>query len=354
MNSEKNILSFNLPYNQSSHYWLAVLNVNEYFSGDNSALYERMAEYGMQKIQDSDNVYCICLPNQWEENWKQCYQLIREYDVTGLVEVSLLPGDQQPALADFIYTRKSLAAIENIAQSLWLGRAMLGDAVICYMQPVMDRRNKIFGYESFARIETPEMPIRGDSIIEASRNLNAEYMLDRYLHLKAISTFVEGNLEGFLFINLISGFIHRPEKYLEGLADSARTHGMVAKHIALDFTHSEIPKDTSQLQSILSYCRSQGYLLSLDDISSPTIAGKILEVVKPDFVKLDIKLVREAGHYETQTIIRDLVKMAHKTGATVIAEGVETQEIHEVLLGADVDLFQGYLFSPPKAVVKTK
>ena len=36
--------------------------------------------------------------------------------------------------------------------------------------------------------------------------------------------------------------------------------------------------------------------------------------------------------------------------ATVIAEGVETQEIHQALQLLGVDLFQGFLFSPPVPV----
>jgi EAL domain-containing protein (putative c-di-GMP-specific phosphodiesterase class I) len=222
------------------------------------------------------------------------------------------------------------------------------------MQPVLDKRGKIFGYEAFARMETNEKPIGGGQIIEAGRHLNAEYMLDRYLHLKAIRTFISSDLGGFLFINLIPGFIHRPEKYLEGLTEAAKFNGMPSKQIVLDFTKSETPRDISHLKAIFDYCRSHGYLLSLDDISSVAMAKKILETVKPDFIKLDIELVRSCMSENNQRTISELVSIAHTSGATLIAEGVENAETHNELLKTGVDLFQGYFFSPPVAVSQLK
>jgi EAL domain-containing protein (putative c-di-GMP-specific phosphodiesterase class I) len=40
----------------------------------------------------------------------------------------------------------------------------------------------------------------------------------------------------------------------------------------------------------------------------------------------------------------------HAIGATVIGEGIETEEVHQALRALGVDLFQGYLFSPPMPV----
>lgn len=39
--------------------------------------------------------------------------------------------------------------------------------------------------------------------------------------------------------------------------------------------------------------------------------------------------------------------MAHKLGIKVIAEGIETEELRQILLVAGCDFGQGYLFSKP-------
>ena len=351
MHLEKAPLSFNLPYNQSSYYWLAVFTKFENISSDNQMLDNALLAYGMKEIR---GIYMLKIAQPWQNEWQKIHEIIERYDITGNVEVALIASEIEPDLQEFEFKRKKTEELNKVAESLWLGNAMLADDIVCYMQPVLDKRNKVFGYEAFARIETGEKTVGGGKIIEASRNLNAEYMLDRYLHLKAISTFISSDLDGFLFINLIPGFIHRPEKYLEGLSDSAKYNGMPSKQIVLDFTRSEIPRDISHLKAILEYCRSQGYLLSLDDISSIPVTKKILETVKPDFIKLDITLVKNATGAQEQRTISDLVAIAHSAGATIIAEGVETEEVHNELLKTGVDLFQGYLFSPPVAVSTLK
>ena len=346
MNAEKVPFSFNLPYNQPNNYWLAL------FLTDNAQAFEKeLYNLGLSK---QDNAYIAKLDKSWSDNWCIISKIIKKYNLQNKTEVALVAGEKQPEVSEFSFGRKSPEILDRIADNLWLGQALIDDRVICYMQPVIDKRNKVFGYEAFARIETSEGIIGGGKIIAASRDLNAEYMLDRYLHLKAIKSFILSDLEGFLFINLLSGFIHRPEKYLEGLADYAKYNGMPAKQLVLDFTRSEISADINQLKSISDYTHQKGYSFSLDDISSVAVAKRIFETVRPDFIKLDIKLVKNSLIAKEQAIINELVEIAHSFGITVLAEGVETEEVHNELLRYGVDLFQGYYFSPPMPLSQLK
>lgn len=350
MTSEKtSATAFNLPYNQSSHYWLAVFTPAE-----SDALRAALLAAGMKPLSWRMSMYMQRISGPWLAAWKSVYQMLQAHDMQTAAEVALIPGDEEPGWEELNFARKPAATLDAVAESLWLGQAMTDDRLVCYMQPVLDKRGKVFGYESFARVEAEGGVIGGGKIIAASRSLNVEYVLDRHLHVKAITSFISSDLEGFLFINFVPGFIHRPEKYLEGLTDTAKFHGMPAKQLVLDFTHSELSRDPAHVKSIFDYCRSKGYSLSLDDISSVPLAKKILDTIHPDFIKLDVKLVGEIGEATQQRIIGELVTLAHGAGATVLAEGVETQAIHDELLKAGVDLFQGYLFSPPVAVSALK
>jgi EAL domain-containing protein (putative c-di-GMP-specific phosphodiesterase class I) len=349
MTAEKSHSAFHLPYNQSPHFWLAVFS-----AGPHKALEAALVSVGMKIVPSSDYTYVMHVPSPWDVVWKKVRDILDQHDALDKVQVALVPSIQEPTQQEFTFSRKPPVALDALAGSLWLGQAMIDDKLVCYMQPVLDKRGKVFGYEAFARVETDKDPIGGGKIIKASRDLNAEYVLDRHLHVKAITSFISSDLEGFLFINLVPGFIHRPEKYLEGLTDSARFHGMPSKQIVLDFTQTESPHDIMHLKAIFDFCRSKGYSLSLDDIASVSMAKKILETIRPDFIKLDIDLVRTATGATEQRTISELVGLAHTSGATVLAEGVETEVIHNELLKAGVDLFQGYLFSPPVAVSALK
>ena len=346
MTVEKVPFAFNLPYNQPSSYWLAIFS-----NSDNQFFHKELSNLGINKL---GAVYTTKLDKSWSNGWQNISSIIKKHNLQNEIEVALIASDKQPDANEFLFIKKSPDSMDKIVDSLWLGQAIIDDSIICYMQPVIDKRNKVFGYEAFARIETSEGVIGGGKIIAASRDLNAEYLLDRYLHLKAIKSFISSDLEGFLFINLLPGFIHRPEKYLEGLADYAKYNGMPAKQLVLDFTRSEISSDINQLKAIFEYANQKGYSFSLDDISSVAVAKRIFEAIHPDFIKLDINLVKTALVAKEQSTINELVAIAHSFGVTVLAEGVESKEIHNELLKSGVDLFQGYYFSPPMAISQLK
>jgi EAL domain-containing protein (putative c-di-GMP-specific phosphodiesterase class I) len=349
MITDKTHTAFNLPYNQSPYYWLAV-----FAPAGNEPLRAVLDAQGLKPTPLRPSVYTIRLSHPWDGAWKALSALIAQHDPDSHTEAALVAGEQEPGMEETDFARKPKAMLDGLADSLWLGDAMIEDRLVCYMQPVLDKRGKVFGYEAFARVETEKGVIGGGRILEASKGLNVEYILDRHLHVKAITSFISSDLEGFLFINFVPGFIHRPEKYLEGLADAVKFHGMPAKQLVLDFTHSELPRDPLHLKSIFEYCRTKGYSLALDDISSVAVAKKILDSIRPDFIKLDISLVRDAQGVTQQGIIGELVALAHAAGATILAEGVETEAVHKELLKAGVELFQGYLFSPPVPIAAIK
>ena len=64
--------------------------------------------------------------------------------------------------------------------------------------------------------------------------------------------------------------------YLEGLSETAKGFGIVAKHIVLDFTKSETPRDIAHMRNVCEYGRSRGYSIALDDIASVENAKKLL------------------------------------------------------------------------------
>jgi EAL domain-containing protein (putative c-di-GMP-specific phosphodiesterase class I) len=74
----------------------------------------------------------------------------------------------------------------------------------------------------------------------------------------------------------------------------------------------------------------------------------LLAQLEPDFVKLDIELVRGvrmAGR--TARLVKHLVEFCREEGFTTVAEGVETEEEFQAVADLGVDLVQGYLLARP-------
>ncbi len=333
----------NLPWHQHDSYTIGV-----YAKGGNftPTLAEALKSAGMQFV--SAGALSIKTHRHWEDAWASISAALQSANALPMVEVSLAPGDGQGRAE-----HKTVAQIQAIADSLWLGDAILEDRVVCYLQPILSQKDKVFGYESFARVRLPDgRIIAGDAIIAASRALGMEFMIDRLLQVQAITTFVSSDFNGFLFVNFLPGFIHRPAIYLEGLSETVRTHGVIPKHVVLEFTKSETPRDLAHLRSVCEYARSRGYSVALDDINTIEGARKLIGEIKPDFVKIDMKLSQHTDNARSRDIIRAITDMTHATGGTVVAEGVENAESYQQLQPLGVDLFQGYYFSAPVPVEK--
>jgi EAL domain-containing protein (putative c-di-GMP-specific phosphodiesterase class I) len=334
---------FNLPWNQHEQYWVHVDAQNTEAS---TAMIRALKPVGMQL---TGNFMAIRTNRQWKPTWDAVYAELVKNTLLNAVKVAVTPGNIQPSLQTMDW--RNPAAMQRIAESVWLGEALLDDRILCYLQPVVSSRDKIFGYESFARAQAEDGSIiSGDKIILASRALGIEYMIDRHLHVQAIATFVCSDFDGFLFVNLFPGFIQRPAVYLEGLSDAAKTFGMVSKHVVLDFTRSESPRDIAHIKSISEYGRSRGYSIALDDIESLDSVKKLVPDIKPDFVKIERKLAGDVAKPARRETITRIVEFVHANGGTIIAEGVETEAMYTGLKAVGVDLFQGYFFSPPVPV----
>jgi|GEM_PF-657798 len=339
------VKNFNLPWHQNDEYWITIYPKTGSFSAEVKAC---LNEAGLRSV--ADEGMAVRTESDWKTVWDKVHDGLKKLDALANVEVAFAPDATGP-LKRIDVECKAPIVIQLIAESLWLGDALREDRVVCYLQPVMSGTDKVFGYESFARVKASDgTVIGGDKIIAASKVLGIEYMIDRMLHVQAIKTFVTSEFNGFLFVNFFPGFIHRPSVYLEGLSETAKSFGVIAKHIVLDLTNSETPRDITHLKSVCDYGRSRGYSIALDDISSVENAKKLIPEIRPDFVKIDMHLVRKAAEPGKRETIRTIVDMAHDVAGTVIAEGVETQEIFQILKTLGVDLFQGYLFSPPVPV----
>ena len=78
--------------------------------------------------------------------------------------------------------------------------------------------------------------------------------------------------------------------------------------------------------------------------------GHIIEL-RPDFVKLDISLVRRVNaNLGRQALVVAMNHFARTAGCRLVAEGVETDAEAATLLALGVEYGQGYLFGHPEPI----
>ena len=97
-----------------------------------------------------------------------------------------------------------------------------------------------------------------------------------------------------------------------------------------------------------SVLKALGVNLSIDDFGTGYATYRYLQAFPVDFIKIDKSFVQMASVDEISGhIVDNIVELARKPGLSIVAEGVETQEQADLMIGKGVHFLQGYLYSPP-------
>ena len=88
--------------------------------------------------------------------------------------------------------------------------------------------------------------------------------------------------------------------------------------------------------------------LAIDDVGAGYSSLRHIMLTAPDVIKLDRSIVAGvAGDRVRRTLVASLVGFAHGSGATVVAEGIETAADAAACDGLRVDHGQGWFFGRP-------
>lgn len=216
-----------------------------------------------------------------------------------------------------------------------------------YFQPIVDAHTgNVFGFEALMRPDTPNIRTP-DKLLSLARSQSKLAEVERMTMFQSIEHFTNQN--GFadgirLFINSISNQQLSPAD-----ADALeRKYGALLSHVVLELTEEEsnISSVTQQKRKYLMQWKAQ---LALDDYGIGYNGDAVLLEIKPDYIKLDMTLIRDVDKDENKRMLIDNIILYCKSrGIKVIAEGIEKKEEMEILIRAGVDYLQGYYLGRPQ------
>ncbi len=127
--------------------------------------------------------------------------------------------------------------------------------------------------------------------------------------------------------------------------------GATPDEVVLEITETAASRNQGAALENLVRLRMRGFDLSVDDFG--TGFSSLAQLVRAPFseLKIDRSFVsRLASDSAARTLVESVVAMARRLGLRTVAEGIETEEQHEILLALDCDMGQGYLFAKPMPV----
>lgn len=219
-----------------------------------------------------------------------------------------------------------------------------------YFQPIVYSRDpySVFAYECLLRGRNAQgTVIPPTEIYRDARKAGLLFPLDRAARLTAIAEAVRHDIRARLFINFNPSSIYEPATCLRSTVASINEAGLPPGRVTFEIVESE-DVNPDLLSRIVQYYRKAGFRVALDDLGSGYSSLNLLNMLRPDYVKLDRELVSgvDLDPYKA-CIAGPLLTMARDLGIETVAEGVETEGELDWLRTRGVDYVQGYLIARP-------
>jgi EAL domain-containing protein (putative c-di-GMP-specific phosphodiesterase class I) len=134
------------------------------------------------------------------------------------------------------------------------------------------------------------------------------------------------------------------------LFELERTSRAIAPRTLVVEVHEAAIADLGAMRELRAELDRLGIELAYDDFGAGRSRLTQLAEVPPDFLKLDMSLIRgiEASPGRKE-LVSALLRVMRDVGVRVVAEGVETRPEHETMVRLGCELGQGFLYRRPAA-----
>lgn len=172
--------------------------------------------------------------------------------------------------------------------------------------------------------------------------------LDWACRIAALRGALDGGLQPGtgLFVNVepIAFAASVPDEFA-GLAARADAAGL---RVVVEVTERSLGRDPAGLLRFADAVRSRGWALAIDDVGADVGSLALMPFLAPDVVKLDLRLIQDRTTVEVARIVSAVNAQAARTGALVLAEGIETEQHEELALSMGAHLGQGWRYGRPE------
>jgi EAL domain-containing protein (putative c-di-GMP-specific phosphodiesterase class I) len=260
----------------------------------------------------------------------------------------IMEAGQLPTLADLMSTRTAASLMATVSER-WLIEMLRDDRLTTHFQPIvrMENPSKVYAYECLLRgtLDGGVLASPG-RMYDAARDADLLFQLDRAARLTSIREAITHGIVEQLFINFNPSSVYDPNYCLRSTIAAIDEAGIDPARIVFEVVESD--QVDVDLLGIMKAYRNAGFRVALDDLGAGYGSLNLLGSLRPDIVKLDMKMVRDVDSdpYKA-SICSTLLEMARKLGIETVAEGIETPGEFAWFRDQGADLAQGYLIARP-------
>ena len=224
--------------------------------------------------------------------------------------------------------------------------------ILCYQPIVNVQTNRIAKMEALLRWNNPQFGLISPSIFiplaEENGSIVAigEWVLEtacaqnkawQEMGLDPIKMSVNLSVSQFEQQNLVSA-----------IANILKRTQLKPEYLELEITESITMQNTEFTKAILGKLNKMGIYLSMDDFGTGYSSLSYLQQFPFHTLKIDRSFVKDLySNPQDLAIVKTLIALGQALNLNVVAEGVETEELRDLLKNLGCEYIQGYFYSKP-------
>lgn len=230
--------------------------------------------------------------------------------------------------------------------------ALQNDQIILFYQPQYDSAHQLLGFEALVRWQHPEKGmISPADFLPIAEETGIIIELGERLLYMACQQLAAWHSQGFdvphLAIN-ISPVQFNHFNFVDSVISALELTGVNPYAVMLEITENLIIKDINEVIEKMRLLKQRGIRFSIDDFGTGYSSLAYLQRMPIDQLKIDRSFVQDITRNENDAaLVNAIIAMAGSLKLDIIAEGVETFEQVDYLVGCGCNAFQGYWFSRP-------
>ncbi len=255
----------------------------------------------------------------------------------------------------YIYFDRTMLATELHRQYIIdnLDRAISENWIHAYYQPIVRATNgMICDEEALARWIDPVMGMLSPAdFIPILEDCKLIYKLDLHI-VDLILKKMKDQTEKNIYVVPISVNLSRTDFETCDIVEEVRKRvdeaGIDRSKLTIEITESVIGDNFDYMKTQVERFQQLGFRVWMDDFGSGYSSLDVLQEIRFDLIKMDMRFMKEFANGEkSRIILSELIRMAIALGIDTVTEGVETEEQRDFLREVGCTKLQGYFFSKP-------
>ncbi|HEX8465124.1 MAG TPA: EAL domain-containing protein [Abditibacterium sp.] len=265
-----------------------------------------------------------------------------------------------PQVQDF-FEVESLPDFVAEVRSAWLIEVLRDKAIYSVFQPIVRcgtrphgletdvlKVPEIFGYECLMRGSYKGEVVSPLTMLEMARAADLVFQLDLAARRSALLGAGQNRIKQKVFINFSPNAVYDPWHCLRSTVNTVDEVGLRRDQVVFELTETERMPEIKHLKRIVQFYREEGFQVALDDVGSGYSSLNVLVALRPDYVKIDMDLIRDVDKDAAKAIVAGkLLETVCELGLATVAEGIERHEELAWVRDHGSTFAQGYLFARP-------